>query len=1325
MHPIQTYRLTLWLPLAVTLLFICLLVFYSVNEYQHRLFDIKEASKTQLQETALQLGHSVEYAIANNDSQQARSSVARFTLRADAQLALLLDNNNLIESSTYFIWQNQPAERVLDEELIQYIELSRSSQKIFEYGHDQDGLLTLILPLLEANQGRVLVLQNSIKNKLKKAKTDTLDAIIPLLLMIILANFLLIALIRKMVLVPLDALQKLTEQIQDQHFGLINPLKGNTKQAQIGQTLVDAASQLQSHISILTENEQRLRITLESIGDAVIVTDAKGNITRMNSVASELTAWQEEDALGQPLPEVFDIYQAETGEKMTNPVDLVIQKGEVVELANHTVLRARNGARYHISDSAAPIRVDHVRQSEILGVILVFTNVTNQYQLRQELRQSVDFLKNLLTISPSVTYILEFKLAASPEFILSYISESVINYSGYPAEYWLDQPQAWQQSIHPDDLNKVKRTLLAVLQTDKPVTNQFRFRHRDGHYVTVEDHLSAVKDEYTQKVQIVGVVLDISEQKHTAEQNALFGEILERSLNEIYIFDAHTFKFIQVNHGAKTNLGFSTEELSEMTPVDLKKDYNLATFKALISPLLNGESQRLIFETNHCRKDGSRYDVHVDLQTAHYGESLVFIAIIEDISERNQSQKHLNQERALLRSIIDSSPDLIFCKDAQGRYIRCNQAVMRFLAANESDIIGKTDFDFYPEQEARHYRHSDQLTLQHGSSQFYEETKNGADGKSVIFETLKTPLKNETNETIGVLSISRDISRQYEAEKELRLASLVFENSNEGIIITNQRNLIVTVNPAFTVMTGYSLEDVLGKNPSILSSGNHDKYFYEQMWNQLEQQGYWSGEVQNRRKNGEIYPQWLSIRCVENAQQQLQNYVAIMSDISKYREAERQINFLAHHDVLTSLPNRALLKDRFHQALISAERHNQKLALLYLDLDRFKFINDSLGHAIGDKLLIKVAERLTNEVREEDTVCRTGGDEFIILLPETDADGAGHVAQKLVENITNHFEIEGNQLFVTVSIGISIYPDNGKDAESLNKHADTAMYRAKQAGRNQYQFFTAEMHSQIVHKLELEHALRFALARNELSLVYQPLVDIQLNKITGVEALLRWNHPEFGMISPLEFIPIAEETGMINPIGQWILHTAIAQCKQWVNQGHEDLLIAINLSAVQFNNPLLVNIINAILHEHQLAANNLELEITESVAMVNIDLTIKQLKSLADAGIRLSLDDFGTGYSSLNYLKKFPINKLKIDQSFVFDMLVDDDDEAIVDAVITLARSLGLKTLAEGVETPEHLQSLKNKGCDFMQGYLFSRPVPAEQFINLLNHPPLSNLGVD
>jgi EAL domain-containing protein (putative c-di-GMP-specific phosphodiesterase class I) len=317
------------------------------------------------------------------------------------------------------------------------------------------------------------------------------------------------------------------------------------------------------------------------------------------------------------------------------------------------------------------------------------------------------------------------------------------------------------------------------------------------------------------------------------------------------------------------------------------------------------------------------------------------------------------------------------------------------------------------------------------------------------------------------------------------------------------------------------------------------------------------------------------------------------------------------------------------------------------------------------------------------------------------------------------FEIEGNQLFVTFSIGISIYPDNGEDAETLNKHADTAMYRAKHAGRNQYQFFTAEMHSQIVHKLELEHALRFALARNELYLEFQPQIDTHANRINGAEALLRWKHPQLGNISPLEFIPIAEETGMINPIGHWIIDNTIAQCKQWQDAGHQDLVMAINLSAVQFNNPTLVSTIVDILTAHQLPPENLELEITESVAMINIELTIKQLQALAKVGIKLSLDDFGTGYSSLNYLKKFPIDKLKIDQGFVFDMLVDEDDAAIVDAVITLARSLGLKTLAEGVETHAHLVALQQKGCDFMQGFYFSKPVPPEAFVQLLNKRPM------
>ncbi|MCL5975478.1 MAG: EAL domain-containing protein, partial [Gammaproteobacteria bacterium] len=702
-----------------------------------------------------------------------------------------------------------------------------------------------------------------------------------------------------------------------------------------------------------------------------------------------------------------------------------------------------------------------------------------------------------------------------------------------------------------------------------------------------------------------------------------------------------------------------------------------------------------------------------------------YIGIQQDITDRLAAEQDLIESEARMAAVMDTVPDAIITINLDGTINSFNKAAESIFGYSSDEMIGQSVDIIVPDEYKEAHRN--------GIKRFAASGKGNIMGTRVELEALTKSGRriwiemalssvNAGNKRY-VTGLLRDISEKKVIEEATRVSAVAFE-TQEGIFVTDASGKILKVNNAFTTLTGYTSADVVGKYPSILKSGQHDKYFYEQMWAQLEQQGFWSGEVQNRRKNGEIYPQWLSINRVENTQQNTHNYVAIMSDISKYREAEEQINFLAYHDVLTSLPNRALLKDRIGQALISAERHQQKLALLYMDLDRFKFINDSLGHAIGDKLLVKVAERLSEQVREEDTICRTGGDEFIILLPDTDADGAGHVAEKLVENITTLFEIDGNQLFVTLSIGISIYPDNGEDAESLNKHADTAMYRAKQAGRNQYQFFTTEMHSQIVYKLELEHALRFALNRGELSLVYQPLLDIKQNKITGAEALLRWRHPELGMISPLDFIPIAEETGMINPIGQWILHTAIAQCKQWTEAGH-DLVIAINLSAVQFNNPLLVSMINSILDEYQLAANNLELEITESVAMINIDLTIKQLKALAEAGIRLSLDDFGTGYSSLNYLKKFPINKLKIDQSFVFDMLIDEDDEAIVDAVITLARSLGLKTLAEGVETPEHLQALKNKGCDFMQGFLFSRPVPAEQFISLLNHPPLSNLGVD
>jgi len=570
-----------------------------------------------------------------------------------------------------------------------------------------------------------------------------------------------------------------------------------------------------------------------------------------------------------------------------------------------------------------------------------------------------------------------------------------------------------------------------------------------------------------------------------------------------------------------------------------------------------------------------------------------------------------------------------------------------------------------------------------------------------------------TDLTFALDAIDREIARQ-KAEKGLELSAKVFAQSQEGIIISDNHNQIVSVNAAFTSITGYLAEDVKGKNPNKLASGLQSADFYQAMWNIINKEGYWQGELFNRRKNGEVFPEWMTISVVKDMRGRVENYIAIFSDISKHKESEAQIEHMAHYDPLTDLPNRILLKAHVDQVLAVAARNKLQFALLFLDLDHFKNINDSLGHSIGDKLLIEVAQRLKSVVREEDTVSRLGGDEFNILLPNTDYKGAALVASKVVKVMAETIEIELNQLHISLSIGISLFPENGCDYEALYKNADTALYQAKDKGRNQYQFFTEEMQILTMRRMEIESHLRHAVERNELILFYQPQVEAKTKRIIGTEALLRWMHPEWGMVSPDEFIPVAESTGLIIPIGDWVLEQAVMQTKCWHDKGYGLISIAVNLSLAQFNETLLYEKVNSVLKQFELPAHYLELELTESIAMKNADTAIKITQQLAGLGVQLSIDDFGTGYSSLSYLQRFSLHKLKIDQSFSFKMVKNKETENIVTAIISLAKSLNLKTIAEGVETVEQLNMLVEKQCDEIQGYYFSRPVPADEFEKIL-----------
>lgn len=563
-----------------------------------------------------------------------------------------------------------------------------------------------------------------------------------------------------------------------------------------------------------------------------------------------------------------------------------------------------------------------------------------------------------------------------------------------------------------------------------------------------------------------------------------------------------------------------------------------------------------------------------------------------------------------------------------------------------------------------------------------------------------------------VLLVVRDISLRKQMEGQLRLSAQVFESSNEAILISDGKHRIISVNHRFEEITGYRAAEVLGSEAAILGADSENPSFYRNLHAILLEQGSWQGEASDRRKGGEIYPVWLSISLVRDKRGNPEYHIASFSDITERKQQEAQIEHLAFHDLLTGLPNRRLLIDRIQVAIAQAARDANGLALLFVDLDRFKTINDSLGHQAGDQLLRLVGERLKSWVRSGDTVSRVGGDEFIVLCPNCDSpEDASSLGDKLLGAIAQPYQIGDTELVITASIGIALYPDNGADANSLIGNADVAMYLAKENDRNNYQFYSPELNARNLERLQMELRLRHALEEGEFLLYFQPQIDARDGKIVGAEALIRWLEPELGLIPPGRFIPLAEETGQIQAIGEWVLQQSCRHLKKWQEMGLTNLPIAINLSARQFKQSSFVDTIGQTMAEHELPAHLLELELTESMLMKDVPQTTAKLNQLKKMGFRISIDDFGTGFSSLNYLRHFPLDVLKIDQSFVRELFDEGAALAIIESIIALARSLGMRTVAEGVETAEQRAILESSGCDILQGYLISRPLPEAEFL--------------
>ncbi|MES2298987.1 MAG: EAL domain-containing protein [Pseudomonadota bacterium] len=673
-----------------------------------------------------------------------------------------------------------------------------------------------------------------------------------------------------------------------------------------------------------------------------------------------------------------------------------------------------------------------------------------------------------------------------------------------------------------------------------------------------------------------------------------------------------------------------------------------------------------------------------------------------DVSARKHDENALRQAGGNFRELYQRSPDAIVLIEGK-RIIDANPAALHlFRCERHSQMVGKSLLDFSPAQQP-----SGEASLQSDAAIAAQTFRDGNVRYEWRFQTA-----NEGGFWADVLltsvtldhqflsyAIIRDISARKATERALQMAAQVFENCRDAIELMDDQYRVLAVNQAYTELTGFDAGEVIGERGYELRAGDHDPAFFQRIWSDVQGLGHWKGELWSVRKNGTHFPVSLALTAIRDSANKIVNYMAIMADITDRRRSEEHTRHLAEHDFLTDLPNRVLLLDRLHQALAAARRKHSKVAVMFLDLDRFKLINDTYGHHVGDLLLKEVALRLARCVRGVDTVSRQGGDEFVLILADIGGEEhAAHVAASVMQAIAQMTRVGNVDVSIGTSIGISIYPADGEDPDSLLKHADVAMYHAKQSGRNTYQFFSSAMNAQVVERIGLENMLRDALAKGQFELEYQPVVDIASGRTLGAEALIRWRHPKLGLLLPPQFIGVAESCGLMVPIGEWVLQQACERARHWREHG-QALAVAVNLSTAQFLNKRLVPLVGAVLKDAGLPPASLELEITERVIMDGDAGTITTLNSLHDCGVRLTVDDFGTGFSSLGYLRRYPLSKLKIDASFVSDISGNPEDADIIVAIIALARSLKLRVVAEGVETAAQLAFLQGHGCDEYQGF--------------------------
>lgn len=846
-------------------------------------------------------------------------------------------------------------------------------------------------------------------------------------------------------------------------------------------------------------------------------------------------------------------------------------------------------------------------------------------------------------------------------------------------------------------------------------------------------------DGEAQPSGFVWVVRDItveqSAQTALAERERFWSEVLRAIPDTLYVQDISTGKLLFSNSNLAIRLGYSEEERGPDSnefwrrishPDDQEYIWRLMALRGSIT---DGAGQESLLRWRH--RDGSWRWFNICEQVLSrddQGRVLRLIGVARDVTTNIEHSHSLRASERRYRMLAGSLQDVIFTTDSAVRINYISPSVQTALGYSPEWVEehGLDQMVIKPRQASRFYdlmrqvrrASANPVALAELGQRLQSQTLHfdclAADGRVVAIELRIMLIWNENNRFDGALCIGRDISQQRQAEKELRRAATVFDHSTAAIVVTDPAGGIVQVNAAFTRITGYGTDEVLGQLPTVLTADRQQAVQMGYVRDQIIQSGTWEGEFWLKRKDGETYPCWIGITAVRDAENDLVSYVCFFSDMSERKASEKRIHRLAYYDGLTQLPNRTLFQDRLHSSLQLASRRGGWVVLMFLDLDRFKPINDSLGHAAGDCMLKDVAVRLASCVDEDDTVARMGGDEFTFLLRPCGARDealtrAIHVAEGILASLTEPFVLSGREFFVTASIGIALSPQDGDDISQLMKNADTAMYHAKERGKNNFQFYQAEMNASALERLELESDLRHALEQRQFVLHYQPQFLADGRTLTGVEALLRWQHPVRGLVPPCDFIPALEELGLVVDVGDWVLGEACRQIAAWHQNGVVVPKVSVNLSARQFADGRLGQRIAATLKASGISPSCLELELTESILMQDVGEAMRILESLKRLGPLIAIDDFGTGYSSLNYLKAFPIDVLKIDRSFVDGLPEGEQDAQIARAIIAMAHSLNMSVIAEGVETQAQLDFLRAHGCDEVQGFFLGRPVVAEK----------------